>query len=33
MIDPQAMSLLKRMLVANPQERISADLALKHPYF
>jgi len=32
-IDPKAMDLLRKMLAANPNQRISAKLALKHSYF
>uniref|UniRef100_A0A7S2UX76 Mitogen-activated protein kinase n=1 Tax=Fibrocapsa japonica TaxID=94617 RepID=A0A7S2UX76_9STRA len=31
-IDPQAVDLLSRMLVFNPQQRISVEEALHHPY-
>ena len=32
-IDTLAMDLLRKMLVADPKQRITANLALKHPYF
>ena len=32
-IQPNALDLMKRMLIQNPDERISATEALKHPYF
>lgn len=32
-IDPQAMNLLKKMLLSNPNERVSAEEALNHEYF
>lgn len=32
-IDPQALSLLRSMLLADPEERITAAEALSHPYF
>jgi len=32
-IDALAMDLLRKMLVADPKQRITANLALKHPYF
>jgi serine/threonine protein kinase len=32
-LDGVALSLLKQMLVGNPQERITAGEALNHPYF
>ena len=32
-IDPRAMGLLRKMLVAKPSERISASQALSHDYF
>jgi serine/threonine protein kinase len=31
-VDPLAMDLLKRMLKANPKERIRAEEILKHPF-
>jgi serine/threonine protein kinase len=32
-VDPQAMDLLRRMLLSNPAERVSAAQALSHPFF
>lgn len=32
-IDPQAMDLLRRMLIAEPVNRITALQCLEHPYF
>jgi len=32
-VDPLVMDLLKKMLKINPEERITADQALSHPYF
>lgn len=32
-VDPQAMDLLQRMLLADPKQRISAAQAIRHPYF
>ena len=32
-LDPLGVDLLKRMLVYNPQARITARAALEHPYF
>lgn len=32
-VDPKAMDLLIKMLAADPKQRISAKLALSHPYF
>lgn len=32
-VDPQAMNLLRRMLLSNPKDRVSAEEALNHEYF
>lgn len=32
-LEPEALSLLKKMLVGNPNERITAAQALNLPYF
>ena len=32
-VDPQAMNLLRKMLLSNPKERVSAEEALNHEYF
>jgi serine/threonine protein kinase len=32
-VDPFIMDLLKKMLKINPEERITADQALSHPFF
>ena len=32
-VDPQAMDLLQRMLIADPKYRISAAEAIRHTYF
>lgn len=32
-LEKEELELLKKMLVENPQERITAEEALNHPYF